>query len=135
LCPQRSNINTFAYSNESWCSSADVYYITKNKKDYSLKYILAILNSKLMYYWLYYMGKRKGEILELYLEPLQFIPIKKISDDEQQPFIKLVESILAAKSNNPQADTSALEIEIDQLVYQMYGLTEEEIKVVEGKNV
>ncbi len=33
----------------------------------------------------------------------------------------------------PQADTSKLEAEIDQLVYQLYGLTEEEIKIVEGK--
>lgn len=40
---------------------------------------------------------------------------------------------LAAKRVNPQADTSKLEKEIDQLVYQLYGLTEEEKKIVEGK--
>lgn len=38
-----------------------------------------------------------------------------------------------AKSAEPQADTSALEREIDQLVYQLYGLTQEEIKIVEGE--
>jgi|GEM_PF-1081104 len=47
--------------------------------------------------------------------------------------------LLAAKAKNtltgtrPQADTSQLEREIDQLVYQLYGLTEEEIRIVEGK--
>ena len=38
------------------------------------------------------------------------------------------------QSADPQADTSKLEAEIDQLVYQLYGLTEEEIKIVEGKD-
>jgi hypothetical protein len=37
------------------------------------------------------------------------------------------------RSDNPRADTSALEWEIDQLVYQLYGLTEEEIKIVEDR--
>jgi hypothetical protein len=40
---------------------------------------------------------------------------------------------LAAKKRNPEADVSALEGEIDQLVYKLYGLTKEEIAVVEGK--
>lgn len=47
--------------------------------------------------------------------------------------LKLVERALAAKRANPQADTSELEREIDQLVYQLYGLTPEEIAIVEGK--
>ncbi|MDP1713707.1 MAG: hypothetical protein Q8L41_03095 [Anaerolineales bacterium] len=38
-----------------------------------------------------------------------------------------------AKSVNPQADTSKLESKIDQLVYELYGLTEDEVKIVEGK--
>lgn len=37
------------------------------------------------------------------------------------------------KKNDPKADTSALEQEIDEMVYKLYGLTEEEIKIVEGK--
>ena len=44
-----------------------------------------------------------------------------------------LDRILAAKRANPQAEPSALEREIDQLVYQLYGLTEEEIKIVEGR--
>jgi len=47
--------------------------------------------------------------------------------------ISSVERILAAKRANPQADTSALEREIDGLVYQLYGLTEEEIAIVEER--
>ncbi len=47
--------------------------------------------------------------------------------------VEPAERMLAAKRANPQADTSPLEREIDELVYQLYGLTEEEIEIVEGK--
>ncbi len=46
--------------------------------------------------------------------------------------IAIVDKILTAKRAEPQADTSPLEGEIDQLVYQLYGLTEDEVKIVEG---
>jgi hypothetical protein len=48
----------------------------------------------------------------------------------QQPFIDLVDIILAKKERNE--DTTLEEAEIDRMVYELYGLTEEEIKVVEG---
>ena len=41
--------------------------------------------------------------------------------------------LLAAKQRDAEADTSALEREIDELVYALYGLTPEEIKLVEGQ--
>jgi adenine-specific DNA-methyltransferase len=43
----------------------------------------------------------------------------------------LVDAILIAKKDNPAADTSALEQQIDHLVYRLYDLTEEEIRIVE----
>jgi adenine-specific DNA-methyltransferase len=45
--------------------------------------------------------------------------------------IKLVERTIAAKRENPQADTSAWEREIDERVYRLYGLTAAEIKIVD----
>lgn len=45
-----------------------------------------------------------------------------------------VNRILSNKKENPQADTSTLEAEIDQMVYKLYGLSEEEIGIVEGGN-
>jgi len=45
--------------------------------------------------------------------------------------IDLVDRILAAKRNDPQADTTALEREIDQMVYQLYRLAEKEIEIME----
>ena len=62
LCPQRSRINTFGYSDSAWYAASDVFYISLNKKSFNLKYITSILNSKLIYFWLFYMGKRKGDL-------------------------------------------------------------------------
>jgi len=132
VSPQRSMSNTFALSSSHWVASMDVYYITQNVKSVSLKFILALLNSRLYYFWLYHRGKRKGEALELYQKPLSEVPIKLIEPDEQKPFIKLVDQILAAKQRDAEADTRALEREIDELVYALYILTPEEITIVEG---
>jgi hypothetical protein len=51
--------------------------------------------------------------------------------EQQKAVEKLVDRILAAKQRDPEADVSALEWEIDQLVYALYGLTPAEIKLVE----
>lgn len=57
-----------------------------------------------------------------------------MSPENQNPIVVLVDRILAARRKNPPADTSALEREIDQLVYKLYGLAEEEIAIVDGGN-
>jgi adenine-specific DNA-methyltransferase len=62
---------------------------------------------------------------KIYLENL---PIIKVTEKREKPFIELVNQILTIKQSDPNADTSQLEREIDLLVYELYGLTEEEIK-------
>jgi adenine-specific DNA-methyltransferase len=137
VAPQRSYKNVFGYTEENFYASADVYYILEKDKDYNIKYILALINSKLYYFWLYYRGKRKGEMLELYRKPLSEIPIKQISLKIQQNFIDNIDRILdiTASSNynpdKPPQDQKILEKKIDKMVYELYGLTNEEIKLVE----
>lgn len=131
VCPQRSKTNTFGYNECDWYASADVYYITNPNKNYHIKYILGLLNSKLYYVWLYHKGKRKGETLELYQKPLSEIPIKKTSSDIQNSIVKIVNEIIALKKTNPNHDTSSLERQIDVIVYKIYGLTDAEIKIIE----
>ena len=58
--------------------------------------------------------------------------ITERSELEQQPLIDKVNEILSLKSQDPLANTLALEQEIDAIVYELYGLSEEEIGVVEG---
>ena len=131
VCPQRSKQNTFGYNECDWYASADVYFITTPNKSYNLKYILGLLNSKLYYVWLYNKGKRKGETLELYQKPLSEIPIKEANQKQQKSIVELVDTILNAKKNNPQVDTSKYETMIDNLVYHLYGLTFDEVLIVD----
>jgi len=139
IAPQRSPRNTFGYNEIPWYASADVYFVTQKDKKVFLKYLLALLNSKLYYLWLYHRGKRKGETLELYQKPLSEIPIKKINEDEQKPFVEIVDKILEITSaenydpKNPPQEQKLLETKIDQMVYKLYGLTPEEIKIVENQ--
>jgi len=53
--------------------------------------------------------------------------------EKQKAFSEIVDKILMTKKNNSEADTTMSECEIDQLVYELYGLTKEEIAIVEGK--
>ena len=62
--------------------------------------------------------------------PLQSIPIIIVQQEVQYGVIKLVDKILAAPDSHNVPD---LEAEIDQMVYKLYGLTEDEIKIVEGE--
>ena len=90
--------------------------------------------------WFYrFIGKPKGKIREYFNRPLSLIPIKKNSLTQQQPFIAFVDKILSLTQSDDylqnaqqQAKVKVIEEEIDQLVYKLYGLTSEEIKIVEG---
>ncbi len=122
---------SFAYS-ECACYITQTYFSIKTDR-WNMKFLTGVLNSKLVEFWLRYKGKMQGENFQIDKEPLLNIPLPKMSC-EQQPIISLVDRILSAKKSNPQADTTALEREIDRLVYDLYGLTEDEIRIVEGGN-
>lgn len=94
-------------------------------------YILALLNSKVLNYYYNYvtvqLGTQAQRAFTIYIEQL---PIPQISPEAQTPFIDLVGKIMDLKAQNPQADTSALEREIDELACTLYELTEEEKALV-----
>jgi hypothetical protein len=76
VTPHRSLQNNFAYNSVEWFAAQDVYFILSVEKNYQkLKALHLILNSKLAYFWFFWMGKRKGKQLELFGEPLSFFPI------------------------------------------------------------
>jgi len=127
VCPQRSKTNTFGYNDIDWYAASDVFYLTNPKPGYKIKYILALLNSKLYYVWLYNRGKRKGESLELTATPLSEIPIAMADEDTQIKIIEKVNNIQKRLKGNPLADITAEKNEIDNLVYHLYNLTYEEV--------
>ena len=69
---------------------------------------------------------------KILINDVRNIPIVEITKPEQQPFIGKVDQVLSLKKENPEADTTALEREIDLMVYELYGLSEEEIGIVEN---
>jgi len=97
--------------------------------------ILGILNSRLISFWfIHKFGKMQRDTFPQFkVNELSNFPLPKNRNLKSKEIIKLVERILAAKAKNPQADTSPLEREIDELVYQLYGLSPEEIAIIEGK--
>jgi len=98
------------------------------------KFLLGLLNSNVvLFFYANITSSIRGGYLRFINQYLVQIPIPLASEKAQQPIISLVTRILAAKLADPQADTSALESEIDALVYGLYGLTEEEIGIVEGR--
>jgi adenine-specific DNA-methyltransferase len=122
VLPYRCSRATFAYNEIPFYAATDVYYITeKDNNTERLKMLLGILNSKLIHTWLYHRGKRKGKTLELFPTPLRQIPL--ILPDDRKPLIDLVNRRL-------RGDVKA-EKEIDLLVYKLYGLTEEERRIIE----
>ena len=100
-------------------------------KSYDIKYILALLNSKVLNYYYKATTSEGGKVFaQIKIEILRQLPIKKSTN--QNKIIKKVNEIYIAKAANPKADTSPLEKQIDELVYKLYELTEEEIKIIEG---
>ncbi|HEF1048259.1 TPA: Eco57I restriction-modification methylase domain-containing protein [Campylobacter coli] len=117
------------------CYVSATFYVIKTQR-INVKYLTAILNSKLIAFWLKHKGKMQGNNYQIDKEPLLNIPIvdtnsknKKLADE----LINLVDEILKAKEQDKNANTSPLEEKINNMVYKIYNLTEEEIKIIEEK--
>ena len=97
----------------------------------NLKYLCAVLNSRLIRWFLEQVAPTSGMgTLRWKKVYVQAIPVPQIMRSQQGPFVELVDGLLEAKAANPDADTSGLEEEIDWLVYELYGLTDEETAAV-----
>ena len=96
-------------------------------------YLTGLLNSRLVAFWLKNKGKMQGGNYQIDKEPILEIPILIGSEKQQKEIISIVDKILEIKKSNPKADISNLEDQIDNLVYKLYGLNGEEIKVIEAQ--
>jgi len=96
-----------------------------------LLYLSATINSKLMIYFVkqkYSSSSYNGGI-NFTKDMINNLPFLK---DPEGRVLAIAKNILTSKQNDYYADTSALEAEIDRLVYELYGLTDDEIAIVEG---
>jgi type I restriction-modification system DNA methylase subunit len=109
-----------------------------------LKVILSILNSKLISFWFTSYFKSlamAGGYLSVSHALIRKIPIPQISNGQEKQLIDIVGKILDTtegenylKDKEKQAEVKICEHQIDQMVYKLYGLTPDEVKIVEGCN-
>lgn len=132
----------FSYVDFNSYLSATFYVIKPANID--LKYLTGILNSKLIAFWLKNKGKMQGSNYQVDKEPLLNIPIVNTKDEKvKSKLVKLVDNIIAINKklvgeNNPntkeilERQVRALDGEIDKLVYGLYGLSDNEIRIIEN---
>jgi adenine-specific DNA-methyltransferase len=126
VTPQRSLRNTFAYISNDWFAAQDVYYIINVENEIQkLKTLLLILNSKLAYFWLNWMGKKKGKQLELFGEPLGYFPVPP--NLEQFTLVSVISDYLLFLNSMENVESAFLSIKdffekeiADSLVLEFY---------------
>lgn len=124
---------TVGFTEKKIVFKKDINPFIVTNKDFSTKYVLSILASKFISYLYINISAiaLKDDFRQTTLTELRELLIPKISIDKQSKFIELADRILYLKFQDPKADTQELEQEIDAMVYELYGLSEEEIKIVE----
>jgi hypothetical protein len=113
----------------------NLYTIVPRDRGIDLRFVLGLLNSTLLN-WFYQkaLNPEEGEALaQVKRGHVARLPVASADGTTAAELVKLVIRILAAKAVDPAADTGAWEQEIDGIVYELYGLTEEEIAIVEGR--
>ncbi len=133
--PETSQGAYFIYENSGIFLEKTAFMIVSDA--YNLKLLTALLNSKLITFC--FKNFCGGCILgksgyQYNKHALEKIPIPKITEKNQELADKITDgakAILVLKEKDPKANTQQLEKEIDALVYQLYNLTDEEIKIIE----
>lgn len=131
--------------NSKFLTLNNIHNLEIINKSISYKYLLAILNSKLVNFFYKSIVPEVGRVFaEVKVVNLEKIPIKNISEIQQQPLIKLADRMLflnkqlqeigdkkTAKTAKLEEEIKKTDEEIDELVYKLYGITEEEKKIIE----
>ena len=134
---------TFTYTDFD-CYVTQTFFIIKTDR-INQKYLTAILNSRLVAFWLRHRGKMQGLQYQVDKEPLLNIPLVDTDDktvkeniiqyvDELLQLYPRLESAVFVERQNIENTILYLEREINRIVYQLYGLTAEEIAIVEDND-
>ncbi len=93
---------------------------------------MSILNSKVAKWYFNEISTSSGMCTNRWLKyKIELLPIVQPSFEQMEIIENIANSIISLKRENSSADTTDLENQIDQLVYQLYDLTEEEINIIE----
>jgi hypothetical protein len=123
-----------AITTEELYNDPAIIIIKESQSSFPLECLLAIFNSKLATFYHFNSSPKatKGAFPKILVYDINNFPLPKIVDDKTKSKLEeLVKKILEAKKQNPITNTTKIENQIDQLVYKLYDLTEEEIKIIE----
>jgi TaqI-like C-terminal specificity domain/Eco57I restriction-modification methylase len=110
----------------------NMHTINTNDSKYDLLFLLGLINSTLMNYYFQCLNPEKGEALaEVKKENVEKLPVVPASPEQQAPIIQLVEKLITVRKQDPESNSTVLERQLDQLVYELYNLTPDEIKIIE----
>ena len=133
---KRTEGQKFTYTEKPMYGTANLFFVKSDRVN--LKLITALLNSELMYFYMKERLKHTGDLLQI--DKNQFMKIPLFIPESQKQFIDLVDKILEITSaedydpKNPPVEQKEFETKIDKMVYELYGLTEEEIEIVEDSS-
>lgn len=139
VVPQRCKINRFAYTDKAFYCSADVYYFKEkavkgawaNQNDFDAlawMYYLGVLNSSIVYLWLYQNGKRKGELLELYAKPLLETAVPCYWAYDWQ--ISISNAVKRIMETDNEDEIKIHKKEIDRLMFKAMNVNDQEADMV-----
>lgn len=130
---EMTNAPSFIYDNNSFFINQTCYFLIHEHN----KYLLGVLNSNLIHNYMKSISSNLGDgafrWIKQYIEKLPIPKIDSTNKALSDEIISLVEQILDSKAKDPTTDTKELESHIDSLVYKLYHLTDDEIKIIEGK--
>ncbi len=107
-------------------------YIAKPKSEIDILFYLGILNSKLLFWYFQNINNEFDQLFpKIKVKEFNLLPVPSIEYASEE-ISSIVSNILGLKARDKKYDISQLENQIDQLVYQLYELTEEEIKIIEN---
>jgi adenine-specific DNA-methyltransferase len=131
--PDIAKESRFSFSEDALILGNTCYFIPTEDL-----YLVALLNSRIIWFYYSSIASVLGDVsnggrLRWFTQDVSKLPIVNAKIELTDQLGKIVNQILAIKRSEPSADTSASETEIDRIVYELYGLTEEEINIVEGE--
>jgi len=134
----------FCFDDEKYYVGFSFSVIIQKDKNYDLKYLLGLLNSKFSENWFNTNGKKRGVGVDIGVAVFRNFPVPVADSEQQKQIIVLVDKIISLNKelrqtpeNTDKWDNLKSEIEktdhkIDEEVYKLYGLDEDEIKIVEN---
>ncbi len=138
IYPNMSKYLPFVYDATKMYTNQKCFIMTGD----NLKYLVAILNSTVSSYWIQNnCPELQGGTRELSYIFMQHLPIPNIPESEQAPFVDLTSRILSLTQSDDysvnaekQKQVTSLQAQIDRLVYALYGITDDEMKIIESSS-